>query len=141
MRMLNAKNLAIQIVAKAIKEFLETHLLADDNKATIMLSNVKFNNVFDKFSMLSSPNIHHNIKSFNNVTKWNGYIDSILELKRRIRYDYIQDNVFLDKGVSKVYLFKMSTHWPTSGVDIIVRMQLGGDFENVWIMFNHVKCV
>jgi hypothetical protein len=91
--------------------------------------------------MLSSPNICHTIKSVNNVTKRNGYIDSILELKRRLRYYYIQDSVFLDQGVPKVYLFKMSTHWPASGVDIVMHMQLGGDFENAWIMFDHVKCV
>jgi len=106
-----------------------------------MLSNVEFNNVFDKFSMLSSPNIRHTIKSFNNVTKGNGYIDSILELKRRLHYDYIQDSVFPYQGVPKVYLFNMSTHWPTSGVDIVMCMQLRGDFKNAWIMFDHVKCV
>ncbi len=106
-----------------------------------MLSNVEFNNVFDKFSMLSSPNMRHTIRSFNNVTKGNGYIDSILELKRRLCYDYIQDSVFPYQGAPKVYLFKMSTHWPAIGVDIVMCMQLGGDFENAWIMFYHVKHV
>jgi hypothetical protein len=91
--------------------------------------------------MLSSPNIRHTIKSFKNVTKKNGYIDSILELKRKLCYNYIQDNVFLGQNVPKVYLFKMSTHGLASGVDIVMCMQLGRDLENAWIMFDHVKHV
>jgi hypothetical protein len=106
-----------------------------------MLSNVEFNNVFNKFSMLNSPNICHTIKSFNNVTKRNGYINNILELKRRLHYDYIQDSVFPNQGAPKMYLFKMYTHWLASGVDIVMHMQLGRDFENACIMFDHVKHV
>jgi hypothetical protein len=135
----NAKNSNIQIASN--KEFLTTHLLANDNKDIVMLFNVELNNVFNKFSMLSSPNIRHTIKSFKNVTKKNGYIDIILELKRRQCYNYIQDSDFLGQGVPKVYLFKMSTHGLASGVDIVMRMQLGRDFENAWIMFDHVKHV
>jgi len=30
---------------------------------------------------------------------------------------------------------------PGSGVDLVKRMQLDGDLENVWLMFDHVKCV
>jgi hypothetical protein len=81
------------------------------------------------------------MKNFKNVTKKNGYIDSILELKRRLSYEYIQDSDFLGRGVPKVHLFKMSTHGPASGVDIVMCMQLGRDLENVWIIFDHVKCV
>jgi hypothetical protein len=66
----------------------------DDNKVIVMLSSVELNNMFDKNFVLSSPNIRHTIKSFKNVTKGNGYIDNILELKRKLCYDYIQDNVF-----------------------------------------------
>jgi hypothetical protein len=91
--------------------------------------------------MLSLPNIRHTIKSFKTVTKKNGYIDSILELKRRLCHNYIQDSVFLGQGVPKVYLFKMSTHGLANGVDIVMCMQLGRDLENVWIMFDHVKHV
>jgi CRISPR/Cas system CMR-associated protein Cmr3 (group 5 of RAMP superfamily) len=28
---------------------------------------------------------------------------------------------------------------PGSGVDLVKRMQLGGDLENAWLMFDHVK--
>jgi len=35
----------------------------------------------------------------------------------------------------------MSTTGTGSGVDFVRRMQPGGDFENEWVMFNHVKRV
>jgi hypothetical protein len=35
----------------------------------------------------------------------------------------------------------VSTYGPTSGVDIVTHMQLGRNFENVWIMFDHIKGV
>lgn len=41
----------------------------------------------------------------------------------------------------KVFLFKMSEVGPGSGIDLVSRMQAGGDLENAWIMFDHVKRV
>jgi hypothetical protein len=35
----------------------------------------------------------------------------------------------------------MSEVGPGSGVDLVKRMQLGGDLKDAWIMFDHVKCV
>ncbi len=40
-----------------------------------------------------------------------------------------------------VFMFKMSFYGPTSGVDLVRHMQRGGDLQNCWLMFNHVKCV
>ncbi len=57
-------------------------------------------------------------------------------MKRKLCYDYIQDNVYPNQGVPKV-----STYGPTSGVDIVTHMQLGRNLENVWIMFDHIKGV
>ncbi len=87
------------------------------------------------------PFAPHTINNFKNVTKGNGYTDNILELKRRLCYDCIQDIVFCGQGVPKVYFFKMSTHGPINGVDIVMCMQSRGDLENVSMMFDHVKCV
>ena len=72
-----------------------------------------------------------------------GYIDNILKLKRASTYDYIHDSRFPSQGSLNdiVYLFKMSTVGAGSGVDLVRRMQLGGDFELAWIMFDHVKRV
>ena len=35
-----------------------------------------------------------------------------------------------------MYLFKMSTVGAGSGVDLVCRMQLGGDLQFAWIMFD-----
>ena len=35
----------------------------------------------------------------------------------------------------------MLTEGPGSGVDVIRRMQVGGDLQNAWMMFDHVKRV
>jgi len=57
----NAQNSTIQITIS--KKFITAHLSVDGNKATIMLFNVTFNNVFNKFFVLSSPNIHQRVQS------------------------------------------------------------------------------
>jgi hypothetical protein len=41
----------------------------------------------------------------------------------------------------KVFLFKMSEVGPGSRVDLVKWMQPGGDLQDVWIMFDHVKHV
>jgi hypothetical protein len=49
--------------------------------------------------------------------------------------------MFPSQGIDLVYLFKMSTYGPASGVSLVRKMQPGGDLENEWIMFDHVKRV
>ncbi len=41
----------------------------------------------------------------------------------------------------KVFIFKMLINGVGSGANLVMRMQLGGDLENAWIMFDHVKYV
>jgi hypothetical protein len=41
----------------------------------------------------------------------------------------------------KVFLFKMSKVGPGNGVDLVKRMQPGGDLQDAWIVFDHVKRV
>jgi len=68
-------------------------------------------------------------------------MDSILLLKSKSPYDYIQDSCFPGQMVGKkVFLFKMSLYGLGSGVDLVRHMQLGGDLQNSWLMFDHVKC-
>jgi hypothetical protein len=40
-----------------------------------------------------------------------------------------------------MFVFKMSEVGPANGVDLVRRMQPGGDLENAWIMSDHVKLV
>jgi hypothetical protein len=35
----------------------------------------------------------------------------------------------------------MSIDGVANGVDLVMQMQLGGDLENAWIMFDHFKCI
>jgi hypothetical protein len=62
-------------------------------------------------------------------------------MQRYTRIEYIHANVFLYQGKDKVYVFKMLVDGPGSGVDLVKRMQLGGDLKNAWLIFDHVKCV
>jgi hypothetical protein len=39
----------------------------------------------------------------------------------------------------KVFVFKMSEVGPSSGVDLVKRMQPSSDLEDAWMMFDHVK--
>ena len=72
-----------------------------------------------------------------------GYIDNILKLKKASTYDYIHDSRFPGQGRASdiVYLFKMSTVGAGSGVNLVRRMQLSGDLQFAWIIFDHVKRV
>jgi hypothetical protein len=58
-------------------------------------------------------------------------MDSILLLKLKNPYDYIQEGYFLGQMARlTVFLFKMSFHGSTSGVDLVKHMQLGGDLQD-----------
>ncbi len=37
-------------------------------------------------------------------------------------------------------MFKMSVNGATSRFDLVQQIQLGDDLQNVWMMFDHVKC-
>ena len=43
------------------------------------------------------------------------------------------------QGSKLAYVFKMSTVGPGSGVDLVRRMQPGGDLALQFMMFDHVK--
>jgi hypothetical protein len=71
-----------------------------------------------------------------------GYIDSIFELKSKSRYDYIHECCFPNQVIGQnVFIFKMLINGVGSGATFVMRMQPGGDLQNVWIMFDHVKRV
>jgi hypothetical protein len=40
-----------------------------------------------------------------------------------------------------MFLFKMSMDGDNNGCDLMKRIQLGGDLQITWIMFDHVKHV
>ena len=97
--------------------------------------------VFDKWSKLGSRPLRNLISEARWFCGQGGYIDNILKLKKWLTYDYIHDSKFLGQGDELVYLFKISTCSQGSGVSLVRKMQLGGDLENEWVMFDHVKRV
>ena len=56
---------------------------------------------------------------------------------------YVQRDQFLGQNddADKVFVFKMSKVGSGSGMDLVRRMQQGGDLENAWMMSDHVKRV
>ena len=70
-------------------------------------------------------------------------MDGIAKLRGVSTWAYVQRNQFPGQGddTDKVFVFKMSEVGPGSGVDLVKRMQPGGDLEHAWIMSDHVKRV
>jgi hypothetical protein len=64
-----------------------------------------------------------------------------MAMKTYTTIEYVHGNVFPCQGKDKVYVFKMLEDGPGSGVDLVKRMQPGGDLENAWLMFDLVKRV
>ena len=89
---------------------------------------------------MSSPSIRNVISSFR-LNNHGGIIDNIMTMKRESKFEFIHDSVFPGQGKEKVYMFKMLTEGPGSGVDLVRRMQPPRNLHNVWLMFDHVKRV
>jgi hypothetical protein len=62
-----------------------------------------------------------------------------MALKDHSGFKYVHGSRFPGQFKDKIFVFKMSVDLPGSGVDLVKRMQVGGDMENSWIMFDHVK--
>ena len=117
--------------------------LVDKADEGTKLSEMEFSQVLEKWSMLNTPSVKNMIRDARVHCGDGGYIDNILKLKKTSTYDYIHDNRFPGQGSMKdiVYLFKMSIVGPQSGIDLVRRMQEGGDPQHEFIMFDHVKRV
>jgi hypothetical protein len=131
-----AKNSAIA----ASKEFLDKYLIHSGPGPKKMLRGQELEDVLDKFEHLSSLNLRNTISLYRSGGRRGAY-DSIMAMKTYTIVEYIQANVFPDQGKDKVYVFKMLEDEPGSGVDLVKHMQPGGDLENAWLMFDHVKHV
>ena len=131
-------NLAIALAAS--KDFLTTYLFHNREGEKEMLKEEEMEEVMDRFQYLSSPSICNVILSFCSNNR-RGIIDNIMTMKKESKFEFIHDSVFPGQRKEKVYIFKMLTEGPRSGVDLIRRMQRGRDLENAWLMFDHVKHV
>ena len=68
-------------------------------------------------------------------------MDSIMALKDYSSFKFIHENKFPCQSKGKVFVFKMFVDRLGSGVNLVKRMQPGGDLQDYWIMFDHVKRV
>ena len=53
-----------------------------------------------------------------------------MTMKRESKFEFIHDSVFPGQRKEKVYMFKMLSEGPGSGVDLVRRMQSVGDLHN-----------
>jgi hypothetical protein len=134
----NAKNSAIGMAVG--KELLLKGLLDERGEGKKLIEE-ELAQVFEKWSKLGSRSLRNLIAEARRFCGQGGYIDNILKLKKSSTYDYIHDSKFPGQGDELVYLFKMSTCGQGCGVSLVRRMQPGGDLENEWVMFDHVKRV
>ena len=139
-RMPSATNSSI--VMEATKELLGEFLLRPEGDFSRVMDFNDLVPVLDKCKYITSPNIRNEVSSFKHFRKF-GIIDSITKLRGASKWAFVQESKFLGQGtdMDKVFVFKMSEVGPGSGVDLMKRMQAGGDFECAWMMFNHVKRV
>jgi hypothetical protein len=131
-----------KIVIEASKDIVGDFLLSGNNDTQCLLSLKELEHVFESYKELNSPNLRSKVTSFKYLRRF-GVMDGIAKLRGVSNWAYVQRNQFPRQGddTDKVFVIKMSEVGPGSGVDLVRRMQLGGDLENAWMMSDHVKRV
>jgi hypothetical protein len=104
----------------ASKTFLASYLLDHSSDGTMeLLKGEQLAHLLDKFCELSSSNIC-NLVTFFKRHLGGEYIDNILELKSKSRYEYIQECCFQGQvHGKKVFIFKMSINSVGSGINFV----------------------
>lgn len=64
-----------------------------------------------------------------------------MALKYHLDFKYVHGSRFIWQSENKGIAFKIFINLLGSDVDFVKHMQVGGDMENFWIMFDHVKCL
>ena len=94
----------------------------------------------DKFSTFASPNFCNFVSSSKRfLHSGMGTMNSIMVLKDHYAFKFVHGSRFPGQSKYKVFVFKMYVDLPASGVELVKKMQVGGDMENSWIIFDHVK--
>jgi hypothetical protein len=130
------------IVLEASKDLVGEYLLRNEDEPNKVLSFEELVPVLDRCKDMGSPSIRNRVVTFRYLKRY-GVMDSITKLRGLSNWAFVQKNMFPGQGEDseKVFVFKMSEVGPGSGVDLVRRMQEGGDLENAWMMFDHVKRV
>jgi hypothetical protein len=130
------------IIMEASKDLLGGLLLHPDGTTHTTLTFNELVPVLNTCKHMSSPSIRNKVTTFRYLRRF-GVMDSITKLRGSSKWAFVQENKFPGQGSDsdKVFVFKMSEVGPGSGVDLVKRMQPGGDLENAWLMYDHVKRV
>ena len=128
------------IIMKATKELMGELLIDSKGEPARKFDLVELVYVLDKCKYISSPSMKNNI--FRYIYRF-GFMDGITMLKGYSHWAYIQRNKFPGQSSNsdKVFVFKISKVGPKFGMHLMKQMQPGGDLEDTWIMFDHVKSV
>ena len=131
-----------KIVLETSKDIVGEFFLFGDNDTHHFLSLKELKPVFERCRELNSPNFCSKNTFFKYLRRF-GIMDSIAKLQGVSNWAYVQRNQFPRHGddTNKVFNFKMSEVGHGSGVDLVRRMQPGGDLENAWMISDHVKRV
>ena len=130
------------IVLEASKDLLGDLLLCPVDAPHTTFTFNELVPVLDTCKHMSSPSICNKVSTFRYFCQF-VIMDSITKLRGSSKWAFVQESKFPGQGsdFDKVFVFKMCEVGPGSGVDLVKRMQPGGDLENAWIMYDHVKRV
>ena len=119
------------IVLETAKEVLGPLLLVKEGDPQKILELDELQGIFDRCKHLTSPNIRNVVTTFRTMRRF-GVMDNITKLRGASNWRFVQQNRFPGQGadMDKVFVFKMPEVGPGSRVDLVKRMQPGGDLEN-----------
>jgi hypothetical protein len=119
-------------VLAASKQFLADYLLKSPaNVEGHHLVGSSLEVVMNKFSTFASPNYHNFVSGSKRFLRSGmGTMDSIMALKDHSVFKFVYGSRFPGQSKDKVFVFKMSVDLPSSGVELVKRMQVGGNMKN-----------
>ena len=120
-----------KIVMETSKDLVGEYLIRDENDPSTILSLNELEPVFNSCKELNSPSLRNRVYTFKYLQRFD-VMDGITKLRGLSNWAYIQKNIFPGQGddSDKVFIFKMSEVGPRSGMDLVWRMQPGGDLEH-----------
>jgi hypothetical protein len=120
------KNSAI-VMAASKKKLVDYLLKSPANVEGHYVVGSSLEVVINKFSTFTSPN-SHNFVSGSKCFLRSGMrtMDSIMALKDHTTFKFVHSGRFPCQPKDKVFIFKMFVNLPSSGVELVKMMQVGG---------------
>lgn len=116
---------------KALQEIFEA-------KVVRMMTTQEVKDLDETLAILADDSIMRSmIKSIKQYKHNSSDLSMILELRKKTVFPFVQSVLFPGQNLGtddRPHVMKMSTKGPGSGVDLVRRMQAGGDLENSWVM-------